>query len=304
MSFISNVDQLSLGEGVYNNIQGNLNYNTVYNTFSCGRKRLQPDDRPDASGPATKRSRGGDALDRGLNVIPAEHLRLVLEIGSAPGYFVHAGEVAGRAVIVKVFNAGPTVREQLESTVALSQGLLHPNVLRLEGVSSPESLGHFLTYENAHWNSADGPMADALQCDLTRSIALGFKMVAGLSSGINYLSVQGISLGSLGMENFDIFLDVNDRFLISINPPIASNATRARPQNTTTTSWNILNSLCQKGRLCRRGCFFSVLNHFIATRFCGPLIAYCTTRISSELQWQLPALPADFPFPQNHCYQN
>ncbi|KAJ6597707.1 hypothetical protein DFH09DRAFT_1399391 [Mycena vulgaris] len=58
-----------------------------------------------------------------------------------------------------------------------------------------------------------------LKDDLTRSVTLGFKMVAGLSSGMNHLSLQGISLSSLGPENFDIFLDLNDRFLISIDPP-------------------------------------------------------------------------------------
>ncbi|KAJ7613609.1 hypothetical protein DFH06DRAFT_144082 [Mycena polygramma] len=106
-----------------------------------------------------------------------------MEIGSGPGYFLHTGETKGRAVIVKVFNLGPSVREQLESTVAVSMRLLHPNVLRIEGVSSPASLTHFITYENACWNTAEGPLAAALQEDHTRSITLGFKMVAGLAVG-------------------------------------------------------------------------------------------------------------------------
>jgi hypothetical protein len=44
-------------------------------------------------------------------IIPTKHLKLTREIGSGPGYFIHAGENKGRAVIVKVFNAGPNVRE-------------------------------------------------------------------------------------------------------------------------------------------------------------------------------------------------
>jgi hypothetical protein len=44
-------------------------------------------------------------------VIQYRDLKLTGEIGSGPGYFFHSGQAKGRAVIVKVFNAGPTVRE-------------------------------------------------------------------------------------------------------------------------------------------------------------------------------------------------
>ncbi|KAJ7481984.1 hypothetical protein FB451DRAFT_139660 [Mycena latifolia] len=186
----------------------------------------------------------------GAKVIRNKHLKLTLEIGSGPGYFLHAGETKGRAVIVKVFNeAGPTVREQLEVTVALSKGFMHPNVLRIEGVSSPASSTHFIAYENAYWKTAEGPLAAALKEDLTRSITLGFKMIAGLSSGMNHLSVQGISLASLGVENFDIFLDVSDRFLISINPRMLAEADYANDRESddnASRSWDVFNALCQK----------------------------------------------------------
>ncbi|KAJ6474101.1 hypothetical protein DFH09DRAFT_1215920 [Mycena vulgaris] len=187
-----------------------------------------------------------------IKVIRDKHLKLNLQLGSGPGYFLHAGEVKGRAVIVKVFNAGPTVREVhrlLESTVTLSKGLIHPNVLRIEGVSSPGSLINFIAYEDAHWRTAEGPLAAALKDDLTRSVTLGFKMVAGLSAGMNHLSVQGISLASLGVENFDILLDRNDRFLISVNPRTSSVGTFAedrRQEDDTTISWDVFNALCQK----------------------------------------------------------
>jgi len=77
----------------------------------------------------------------------SKNLRLIREIGSGPGYFLPAGQNKGRAVIVKVFNRGPTVRQQLEATVALSKGIMHPNVLRLLGISSPVSSFHFIVYE-------------------------------------------------------------------------------------------------------------------------------------------------------------
>jgi hypothetical protein len=40
-----------------------------------------------------------------------KYLNLTREIGSGHGYFLHAGETKGRAVIVKVFNSGPNARE-------------------------------------------------------------------------------------------------------------------------------------------------------------------------------------------------
>jgi hypothetical protein len=107
---------------------------------------------------------------------------LIHEIGSGPGYFVHAGENKGHAVIVKVFNAGPNVREvrrlisrnsisrlsnirrrdwipqwlyrrglcecEVFATMAFIDEIRHPNVLRIEGISSPASLTKFIAYEN------------------------------------------------------------------------------------------------------------------------------------------------------------
>ncbi|KAJ7620743.1 hypothetical protein DFH06DRAFT_1341433 [Mycena polygramma] len=176
MSFVSNVGRLLLGDGVYNNVQGNL----VYNTFKYGRKRLREVESGDTSAAldSNKKQRTrGEYPDHGIKIIRKKHLKLTLEIGSGPGYFLHVGEIKGRAVIVKVFNSGPAARQQLDSTVSLSKGLLHPNVLRLEGMSSPASLTHFVAYENAYWKTAEGQLAAALQDGHTRSIALGLKMV-------------------------------------------------------------------------------------------------------------------------------
>ncbi|KAJ7613963.1 hypothetical protein FB45DRAFT_1008768 [Roridomyces roridus] len=227
MAFISNASGFSLGEGTFNNIHGNLN---IYH--------------------GTKRRREGnqDTLPRenqdGLKIIRDKNLRLTLEIGRGPGYLLHAGKIKDRAVIVKVFNAGKNAREHLEATALVSRGLLHPNVLRIKGTSAPTSIHHFIVYEDAHRNTAEGPLAAALRDDLDKSIVLGFKLISSLSSGIDYLNTQGISL-PLGPESFDVFLDIEDRFLFSINPPIGANATR-QEQEDTRGVWTLFNALCQK----------------------------------------------------------
>ncbi|KAJ7442032.1 hypothetical protein FB451DRAFT_1377122 [Mycena latifolia] len=147
-------------DGVHNNIRGNLN---IFQSPFYGRK-CHCDEIGD------------------VNHVGMKSVRRTESLG--PGYFLHAGEIKGRAVLLKVFNQGPTARKQLESTVALAKGFMHPNVLRIEGASSPEASNHFIAYENAHWKTAECPLAAALEEDLMRSITLGFKMVAGLSVGL------------------------------------------------------------------------------------------------------------------------
>ncbi|KAF7361303.1 hypothetical protein MSAN_01162800 [Mycena sanguinolenta] len=183
-----------------------------------------------------------------IEIIPRRNLKLIREIGSGPGYLFHAGENKGHAVVVKVFNRGPrsTVRRQLESTVALSKGIMHPNLLPLLGISSPESFTHFIVYENVHWQNAEGPLAVALKNDLGRSVTLGFKMVAGLSAGLNHLLVQGVFARMMGAENFDIFLDVDDRFVISVHPQLQEEGDVVQSQEREGNAWTVFNALCSK----------------------------------------------------------
>ncbi|KAJ7629748.1 hypothetical protein DFH06DRAFT_1225320 [Mycena polygramma] len=266
MSFVSNVDDLTLGEGVYNNVHGNLNI--THNNFYEA-KRVYDDigDTPNLLEPPRKRRREKDSDDGGLKIIRTKHLKLSLEIGAGPGYLLHAGEIKGRAVIVKVFDSAPNARERLESTVALSKELMHPNVLRMEGISSPQSLTHFIAYEDAHRKKAEVTLATALREDLTRSIALGFKMIAGLSSAMNYvMRAQGASPWSLGVENFDVLLDINDRFLISLNsspgPSIENNTSRDQPvQDNTDRAWAVLNKLCERVLRSANRSLYDDINH-------------------------------------------
>ncbi|KAJ7119536.1 hypothetical protein C8R44DRAFT_877960 [Mycena epipterygia] len=265
MAFISNSDSFTLGDGIYNNVHGNIVHNIFYGRKrrreeidgkcqSCFTSAIFYSARIDGSDIAlshhTSRRRRLEEED-GIKAIRIESLKLTHEIGSGPGYFLHAGQNKGRAVIVKVFNAGPpaSVREmkQLESTVAISKRLMHPNVLRIEGISSAASLTHFIAYEGVHWKNVEGPLAAALKDDLMRSITLGFKMIAGLSSAMNHLRVQGISLAPLEVENFDVFLDVGDRFLISINPQMAPKPGFAHfEESEDDRSWDLFDGLCQK----------------------------------------------------------
>ncbi|KAJ7369109.1 hypothetical protein DFH08DRAFT_983982 [Mycena albidolilacea] len=113
-----------------------------------------------------------DGYEMWRQIVPSKNLKLIYEIGSGPGYFFHAGQNKGDAVIIKVFNPGPVskVRKHLYSTVDLSKGIIALEECR----------------------AAEGPLAEALKNNLAKSITLGFKMV--------YHRTFGISLGLMGAD--------------------------------------------------------------------------------------------------------
>ncbi|KAJ7633285.1 hypothetical protein FB45DRAFT_1058215 [Roridomyces roridus] len=236
MSFISNAKRLTFNDGRYTNIQ----VQNVYYEKPAGRESL-----------SDLRLKGGDDI----GIVRKEHLKVTAEIASGPGYFLHAGEIQGRAVIVKVFNSGGDARKRLESTVSFCRSthvgtprkcrprltsFRHPNVLGIEGISSPTSSIQFITYENAFWKTAEGSLAAALTDDLSRSVNLGFKMIASLSSGMNYLNVQGMPF--VGEENLHVLVDLNDRFLICVDPPDGDHTQQASVDE----AWDRFNALCGK----------------------------------------------------------
>ncbi|KAJ7182452.1 hypothetical protein C8R43DRAFT_940606 [Mycena crocata] len=174
MAFIANSDNVTLGDGVYNNVL----------TLLCcpialiAMLSLEGLHELGLSLTTNKRHRHEEPQWlAGLQIIRNEHLKLICELGSGPGYFLHAGQNKTRAVIVKVFKEAPTAEEQLENTIALSKRMMHPNVLRIEGRSQPGAMHRFITYENAHSKNAVGPLAMALKGDTMTSMTLGFKMV-------------------------------------------------------------------------------------------------------------------------------
>ncbi|KAJ7623966.1 hypothetical protein DFH06DRAFT_1305328 [Mycena polygramma] len=245
MAFISNAHNFTLGDGVYNNVHGNLVYNNNY--YGPNVRRAGSDLTRLGStrkSPTRKKHRQHDGT--GLKIIRYEDVKPVREILNGAGYFLHAAHHKGCAVIVKVFNPGPDVQERLAATVALSKSLMHPNVLRVQGVSSPASLNHFIVYEDAHKKSAESQLASALKESVTESIAFGFHM-----AGMNYGCPRHIHAGDASrdrlLQNFDIFLDIGPRFILSINPASSNDedTTHAGEQEEK-KCWDLLNALCKK----------------------------------------------------------
>ncbi|KAJ7784249.1 hypothetical protein B0H16DRAFT_1876745 [Mycena metata] len=234
MAFISNADNFTLGEGTYINVQGSYHVHNN-NRTKCRRDEIEGSLWHDSH---------RQLEENGFEVIRQKNLQLIRQIGSGPGYLLHAGLIQERAVTVKVFNgSSPMARQQLE--VSLLKGVVHPNVPLIKGVSSTTSAAQFIAYENVCCRNAKGPLADALQ-NRTTSIRLGFQMVADLSAGLGYLSVQSTSLGGMKVEDFDVFLDVHHRFLLIINPKSPAEADANSESSPEESSWALFNGLCHK----------------------------------------------------------
>ncbi|KAF8207764.1 hypothetical protein K438DRAFT_2074767 [Mycena galopus ATCC 62051] len=216
--------------------------------------------------------------DHETKIIQINDLKLTRELCNRAEYCFHAGQNKGRAVIVKLFNPGPSalVRkfQQLESTVDVLNGIMHSNILRLSGISSPESSSQFICpkYAPVSWKleelfpvqqNAEGPLAAALETDLARRLRLDLKwnfcelqkplrywpfdIFIIAQAGMNHILFHGVSLGSMGADDFDIFLDVEDRFVIDINPrrPDSDEEDITEFQALEAT-WIVFNAVCEK----------------------------------------------------------
>ncbi|KAJ7755499.1 hypothetical protein B0H16DRAFT_1540623 [Mycena metata] len=235
MSFISNSRDFTINAGVCNNVSG-----SIYNyTFVGDSERNRTED-------------WGYEPDE-MELIPRRDIKLLRQIGSGPGYLLHSGTIRrGRAVIVKVFHPHPNAREVRGEATSPSKSrssspyFRHSNVLQVEGISFPSSIHHFIAYEDVHWKNADGPLATALKDDGDRSLRLAFTMVAGFAAGLDYLDVQGLAVGNMKVHNFDVLLDINDRFVLSVNPEWTSTDIVSDEHPTDGTAWDLFNALCAK----------------------------------------------------------
>ncbi|KAJ7830922.1 hypothetical protein B0H14DRAFT_3464471 [Mycena olivaceomarginata] len=194
-----------------------------------------------------RRMEGEDEIEV-VKIIRSTDLELIREIGSGPEYLLHAGRNKSRAVIVKVFHRGPTVRQQLESTVALSKELMHPNVLRIKAFPPPHSLSRFIVYENGNCTNAEILLAAALKNDLARSVTLGFTMVAEVSVGGDQSSPHARRMAEVhGSGGISTFWSIQRTgFLILINAPQKQEVETAAPQEPEDNALIVFNALLDK----------------------------------------------------------
>jgi hypothetical protein len=78
----------------------------------------------------------------------------------------------------------------------------------------------------------------------------GLVHVKGYDTGKGASIIDTLSIIRVQLpQNFDIFLDISDRFLISINLPMPSESDDIDDQQVEddlTRSWNVFNGLCQR----------------------------------------------------------
>ncbi|KAJ7748735.1 hypothetical protein B0H14DRAFT_3167061 [Mycena olivaceomarginata] len=121
------------------------------NFFGTKERRLEETNGFLSAQPVGKRQR----LEKcyGIKIFGNKNIKLIHEIRSGPGYFLHTGQNKGRAVIFKIFNPGPTAQQCM-----MRDGRMWKFRLRR-----------------------------LFKTDLPKSKALGYQMVAGLSNFHTFL---------------------------------------------------------------------------------------------------------------------
>ncbi|KAJ7064842.1 hypothetical protein C8F01DRAFT_776995 [Mycena amicta] len=165
------------------------------------------------------------------------------ELGSGMTFFVHSAKHRGRPVIVKVFNATANPRQLVEREIQLANKLIHPNLLRLEGVSAPSSPAQFITYQPG--TTADRPLGTALDANLETSVALGLQMVGELAAGLNYLHMQRIAIQCIKITHFSVLFDSDQKFLIALDPTALDEAPSSSSPVDIDILWRYFNELCE-----------------------------------------------------------
>ncbi|KAJ7054445.1 hypothetical protein C8F01DRAFT_1163398, partial [Mycena amicta] len=167
------------------------------------------------------------------------------ELESGPTFFVHSAKHKGRPVIVKVFNATKNLnsRQLVEREVQLARALIHPNLLRLEGVSAASSPTQFITYQPG--TTADRHLGIALDANLETSVALAFQMVGELAAGLNYLHLQGIPMQCIQITHFSVLFDSEQKFLIALDPTWLDEAPLSSSPAGIDVLWGHFNDLCE-----------------------------------------------------------
>ncbi|KAJ7054443.1 hypothetical protein C8F01DRAFT_490469 [Mycena amicta] len=167
------------------------------------------------------------------------------ELGSGTTFFMHTAKHKGRPVVVKVFNATANPHQLVEKEIQLAKELIHPNLLRLEGVSAPASPTQFITYQSAI--TADRHLGTALDANLETSVALAFQMVGELAAGLNYLHLQRIPVQRIQITHFNVLFDSDQKFLIALDPAALDQApvSSSPVQVGIDVLWRHFNELCE-----------------------------------------------------------
>ncbi|KAJ7465973.1 hypothetical protein FB451DRAFT_1261492 [Mycena latifolia] len=152
----------------------------------------------------------------GLPIIRNESIYPVKQVLSRPGYRVHAGEMNGRAVAIKVFS-GPRAQEARDESAADAQGLMHPNFIQLMGCSPDLSPEPFLVYHGGLEGSVEQMLATVLREELLRCLIMGVTIAHGISSGLCYLADKGYRLEDLDFErDFDLMMNPDGNLKMAV----------------------------------------------------------------------------------------
>ncbi|KAJ7865146.1 hypothetical protein B0H14DRAFT_418976 [Mycena olivaceomarginata] len=181
----------------------------------------------------------------GLPIIRPETIRLQKELVCRDDHRIHAAQLDGRAVVVKVFHDSQAL-EKRDASAAQSRYLWHPNFLQLLGCSPRISPLSFLVFHDAIKESTEHKVASVLREELRQCLIVGASLVHGIASGLCYLETNGQRLECLESKDLDLFIGTDDQVKISLNPKEKFNANTITTDVGSNSPLDLLNHLCRR----------------------------------------------------------
>ncbi|KIM37325.1 hypothetical protein M413DRAFT_31032 [Hebeloma cylindrosporum] len=164
------------------------------------------------------------------------------EIYKGGGYRLHAAQLSGKVVVMKVYEGG-RARERCSDAARFNQKLLHPNVPHLIGVSPFRSEHYFLLFDGGPLNEV---LRQALKQDLTCALTLGLQTVIGLSSGLDFLESANYSVASIALDHF-LVLSRKGQPIISFDPDHLSQMDLSEDSSSVSNgAVAVFNELCRR----------------------------------------------------------
>ncbi|KIM37317.1 hypothetical protein M413DRAFT_277353 [Hebeloma cylindrosporum] len=212
----------------------------------------------------------------GVPVLSLADISMGQETYIGQGYRLHAAQLSGKVVVMKVYEGG-RARERCSEAARFNKKLLHPNVPHLIGVSPFRSEHYFLLFDGEYEGPLNEVLRQALKQDLRSALTLGLQTVIGLSSGLDFLESANYSVASIALDHF-LVLSRKGQPIISFDPDHLSQMDLSDDSSSASNG-----AVAVFNQLCRRVNFSTLENHETLIPLCQTFDEACKSHYESEL---------------------
>ncbi|KAK0493404.1 hypothetical protein EDD18DRAFT_1464901 [Armillaria luteobubalina] len=152
----------------------------------------------------------------GIPTVSMIHIATRKQIYGGRNLAFHTAEMEGRCVVMKVFK-GSNARLNWQKSNAFDRTVANPHIPRLIAISSVDDPVHFSVYDFYAAVSLENFILSSVRQGLRETFECGVKLVYGISTGLDHLSEQGVSLADINADEVHIFWDTNGRAIVTMD---------------------------------------------------------------------------------------